>query len=141
MDYTLILALHFVAVSTWIFSMLASSIVITAFADAGSTPANPITLAKLKAWGRLVTTPAMVLTWILGATLVYEGGWLGSTWLTSKLAFVAALSAIHGIEMRTVRKLMTEPHARVSMLVRILPIVIVFFVLMVLWLATAKPFD
>lgn len=141
MDYTLILALHIAAVSTWIFSMLTFSVVIAASADAGSTPANPMTLAKLKAWGRFVTTPAMILTWILGAILVYEGGWLGSAWLTSKLVLVAALSAIHGVEMRTVRKLATEPHARVSVVVRILPIVIVFLVLMVLWLVMAKPFD
>jgi putative membrane protein len=46
----------------------------------------------------------MVLTWVLGLWLVWQGGWLSSGWLHAKLALVLVLSGVHGYFSASVRK-------------------------------------
>ena len=48
-------------------------------------------------------TPAMVIAWILGLWLAYEGFGFNAVWLWLKLAAVLALSAVHGYFGRAVR--------------------------------------
>ena len=37
---------------------------------------------------KAIMTPAMILTWILGLILVWQGGWITSGWLHAKLLLV-----------------------------------------------------
>ena len=53
----------------------------------------------------IILTPAMVLVWILGATLASVGHWWASGWLSLKLLIVVALSAYHGWMIGYGRKL------------------------------------
>lgn len=140
MNYTLLLLAHITVLSIWILSLLAVSVAITALAEVSATVGKAKAVAVLRTCSRLVTAPAMILTWIFGLTLAVEGGWLGATWLTVKIGFVIALSAIHGAEVRALRNLAQSPETKLFLMVRLLPIVIVFCVLAILFLVMTKPF-
>jgi protoporphyrinogen IX oxidase len=44
----------------------------------------------------IILTPAMILVWIFGLTLAWQGGFFASGWLQAKLLIVIALSGYHG---------------------------------------------
>lgn len=45
---------------------------------------------------RIILTPALIVTWILGVSLALNIGAFGEGWLHAKLFFVLVLSAFHG---------------------------------------------
>ncbi|WP_294394071.1 CopD family protein [uncultured Sphingomonas sp.] len=44
----------------------------------------------------IILTPAMVLVWLFGLTLAWQGGFFTAGWLHAKLLLVLGLSAYHG---------------------------------------------
>jgi protoporphyrinogen IX oxidase len=44
----------------------------------------------------IIITPSMILVWLFGLTLAWQGGFLTSGWLHAKLLLVIGLSAYHG---------------------------------------------
>jgi uncharacterized membrane protein len=50
----------------------------------------------IKRYDRLVTTPAMLLVWVMGILLAVQGGWFSDAWLWVKIVFVVGLSGLHG---------------------------------------------
>jgi putative membrane protein len=44
----------------------------------------------------IILTPAMVLVWLFGLVLAWQGGFFTSGWLHAKLLLVVALSGYHG---------------------------------------------
>jgi protoporphyrinogen IX oxidase len=53
----------------------------------------------------IIITPAMMLVWVLGLTLVYIGGFWDQTWFQLKFALVFGLSGYHGWMVGYGRKL------------------------------------
>src|SRR3954471_11449981 len=98
MDYTIFLNLHVTAVILWVISMLLISVSLAA--SAGYRRSGTVGFARLRQINLYVTTPFMVLTWILGVTLAIKGAWFGAGWLSAKLFFVVVLSAIHGMQTK-----------------------------------------
>lgn len=133
MDYQGLLALHLVAVVIWIGGMLVNGVVL-----AGS-PA-PARVAGLRRWNLRLVTLAMLLVWVLGITLAVEGGWFQAPWLSTKLVFVLALSAVHGMQSGTLRRLTRDPPKRPSAVVRASAALVIAGVLVIVVLAVAKPF-
>ena len=82
----------------------------------------------------------MVLAWILGITLAVKGAWFGAGWLSAKLVFVVALSAVHGVQTKTLRKLAAFPQTKISVMVRLFPVIVVVCGLVIVALALTKPF-
>lgn len=100
-------AIHLIAVLTWLGGMLGVALML-----ASAQPGNgPLLLPERKfllamqRWDRRVTTPAMLLAWLLGAYLAQQGHWFGSKWLSVKLLAVFALSALHGLQSGGLRRL------------------------------------
>lgn len=104
MDYFLLRTLHIAAVATWIGGMLAVAGIL-----ACRSQARARLLASLRVWDRRVTTPAMLLAWILGLVLASTGGWFPQAWLIAKLFLVLCLSALHGMLVARLRKEATNP--------------------------------
>lgn len=106
--------------------------------------AEDLTLAQRRAVSayrtgdRLLTTPAMLLVWGLGLTLASSAGWFSAGWLQAKLVFVVALSALHGIQSGTLRRLATDRRPPRAQTVPALTIVI--SVVAIALLAVTKPF-
>ena len=65
-------------------------------------------LAVLFRLDRHVTTPALLLTWIMGLTLAIWAEWFPSAWLTVKLVCVVGLSALHGMQSGRLRRFIRD---------------------------------
>lgn len=100
MPYLWLKAVHVAAVLLFIGGLFAQT-----FALAVAQRGDAATTAPLARWDRLATVPAMLLVWVTGATIAVEAGWFTSPWLWAKLAFVLALTGLHGIQSGKLRRL------------------------------------
>ena len=107
MIFLWIKALHIAAVVTWVAGLLMLSLLLSvlATAPAPSLPQERRLMTALRRWDRMVTSPAMVLAWVLGISLAVHGGWFTSPWLAAKLVLVMAMSALHGVLAGTLRRM------------------------------------
>ena len=109
MLYLVLKALHVAAVITWIGGMLTVAIIL---ACSGLQHSQDIYwLNGLRAWDRRVTTPAMLLAWVLGLGLASIGDWFPQAWLMAKLVLVLILSGVHGMLVGRLRSLSSRPLA------------------------------
>jgi protoporphyrinogen IX oxidase len=111
MIYLLVKSLHIGAVIFWIGGMLLQALLLQA-AHSFPGPTLPLELSRLRLlyrWDRLLTAPAMLLAWMTGLFIASQGGWLGSPWLSAKLALVVALSALHGVLAGRLRRHLQAP--------------------------------
>jgi protoporphyrinogen IX oxidase len=131
--YPWLKALHVTSAFVFIAGLFATSVVLAAERAApGSAGLIAGFVARSDRW---LTTPAMLLVWAFGLTLAVSAGWFSTTWLPVKLAFVALLSAMHGVQSGQVRRLArTEGPRRWTSLPLIL-----FFLFVVVALAVVKP--
>ena len=52
---------------------------------------------------RIILTPSLIVTWVLGLTLAYSSGAFTQGWLHAKLLFVLLLTAYHGVMVARAR--------------------------------------
>ena len=100
-------ALHIAAIVTWVSGLLLLALLtrVLATAPAPSLPQERRLMAAVGRWDRTVTSPAMVLAWVLGISLAVHGGWFTSSWLAIKLVLVMSLSALHGVLAGRLRRM------------------------------------
>jgi putative membrane protein len=138
--YPWLKAAHIAAAVAFVSGLLAGAIALAALRD-GRFPeaASASFMQAVRTWDRRVTTPAILLVWALGLTLALQGHWLRSAWLPAKLVIVLALSAWHGVQSGTLRRLAggAPPHPRGPR--GFVPLVILAAVLAVVLLAVLKP--
>jgi putative membrane protein len=75
------------------------------FAVAAGQRGDAGAAALASRWDRRVTVPAMLGVWLTGAAIAAQGAWFASPWLWAKLAFVLALTGLHGIQSGRLRRL------------------------------------
>jgi uncharacterized membrane protein len=102
------------------------------------TPDQRRTVSVVRSWDQRLTTPAMLLVWGLGLTLAQSQGLFSAHWLQAKLPFVLALSALHGVQSATLRRLAGGTGRTRKQTVPTL--VIMISVLSIAVLAVVKPF-
>ena len=129
---------HIVAVIVWIGGMLVSAVQLKVLRSLAPTLNQ--TIDPVRRWDARVTTPAMLLTWILGLALAISGGWFPSRWLFAKLALVLLLSGVHGVLAGSLRRLATRPDANVPGFARHAAAAIVATAALVVVLVVIKPF-
>lgn len=143
MDYLWLKALHIVAVVTWIGGLLVVAVAITAVSGAQGQhefASSRAFLARVGRWDRRVTTPAMLLVWLLGLALALTGHWFEQGWLPAKLAVVLLLSAVHGLLSGNLRKLSFSQQPRPPAGLRHAAAAVVAAVLVIVVLVVVKPF-
>ena len=95
--YLWIKAFHVIALISWMAGMLYLPRLFVYHAD---TPVGSPQSETFKVMeGRLlniITMPAMIVTWVLGLWLAFEGHFFSAPWLHAKLTLVLALSGLHG---------------------------------------------
>ncbi|WP_416798588.1 protoporphyrinogen oxidase HemJ [Ciceribacter azotifigens] len=101
--YLWIKALHVIAVISWMAGMLYMPRLFIYHLDAplGSQQAETFSVMEQRLL-KIIMRPAMVIAWILGLYLAWEGFAFMGGWLHVKLAAVLALSAVHGYFARAV---------------------------------------
>lgn len=136
MAYLWLKAFHIAAVMVWIGGLLVSSMAVTAVQASSTT-----TFAAIRRWDRRVTSPAMLLVWILGLILAALADWFPSPWLIIKLVIVLALSALHGMLTGTLRRRADGQDHRPPAFLRFAAPLVVLGAATVVLLAVVKPFD
>jgi len=103
--YLWIKAAHIIAVIAWMAGMLylPRLFVYHCAAPPGSAQSETFKVMERRLL-RVIINPAMVLTWVLGLWLAWQGGYFAAGWLQAKLALVVAMSGAHGYFSAAVRR-------------------------------------
>lgn len=133
--------LHVAAVSAWLLgSLFVSLFLLTSQPeDADEAPKERKMLGALRRWTLYVTTPAMVLAWLVGLHLAMTFGWLAMGWIWAKIGFALALSALLGLQSAALRRMAAGSPRRPPLVDLYAPFTVVAAAAIVT-LAVVKPF-
>ena len=141
-DYRqVLLALHIISFVSWMAGMLYLPRLFFYHAeiDPGSEMSAMFKIMEHRLL-RVITTPAMIATWLFGLLLMWSQEWaqLSQGWMHAKLLCVVLLTAMHGHFAATVKKFRNNANDRTELYYRIanevptvLMIIIVFMVIVV----------
>jgi putative membrane protein len=91
---------------------------------------------------RLLTimNPAMVVSWVLGLWLAWDGGLFGWSWLQAKIILVLIMSGVHGFFVRCVREFAADQNQRPQKFYRYINELPTIVMIGIVLLAVVKPF-
>ncbi|MFG1273089.1 protoporphyrinogen oxidase HemJ [Xanthobacter flavus] len=141
MLYEWIKALHIIAVIAWMAGMLylPRLMVYHCAAELGSVQSETFKVMERRLL-KAIINPAMIVTWLAGLWLVYEGGWYKAGWFHAKFALVLAMSAMHGFLVRWVREFAEDRNKRPARFYRIANEVPTLLMIGIVILVVVKPF-
>src|ERR1700752_4172992 len=101
--YEWLKAFHVIAIIAWMAGMLylPRLFVYHCEAEPGSKQSETFKVMERRLL-TVIINPAMVVTWVRGLWLAYDGGWFVNHWLHVKLALVVLMSGLHGLFVRCV---------------------------------------
>lgn len=139
--YLWIKAFHVIAIIAWMAGMLYLP---RLFVYHSETPVGSPQSETFKVMeGRLlnvITTPAMVVAWVLGLWLAWKGGFWSAPWLHAKLTFVLALSGLHGYLSAATRAFREDRNTKPARHWRIINEVPTVLMIGIVILVIVKPF-
>ena len=141
MLYPTLKSLHLVALISWMAGMLYLPRLFVYHADSppGSERSETFKVMERRLL-RAILNPAMVATWIFGLWLAWELGAFRQGWLHAKLAFVLALSGLHGFMAATVRRFAEDRNTRPARFYRVLNEGPTLAMIAIVLLVVFKPF-
>lgn len=89
---------------------------------------------------RIILTPALVVTWLLGIALTLNYGLANGGWLHAKLVLVVLLSGYHGWMAGIARRMAAGERPMAEARLRLLNEAPAAFTVLIVLLAVAKPF-
>jgi putative membrane protein len=139
--YLWLKAIHIVAVIAWMAGMLylPRLFVYHAAAKPGSELSETFKTMERRLLN-FIMTPAMIVTWIVGIVLLVEGRWLGAGWFHAKFAAVFAMTVLHGLFAYWVNAFRFDRNRRSQKFYRIVNEIPTFLLIVIVILATVKPF-
>ena len=139
--YAWIKAFHIIAVIAWMAGMLylPRLFVYHCAAEVGSVQSETFKVMERRLL-RAIINPAMVLTWVLGLTLVFLGGWAYAPWLHAKVALVLVMSGMHGLFARWMRAFAADRNVHSQKFYRIINEVTTLLLIGIVILVVVKPF-
>ncbi|MBM6593917.1 protoporphyrinogen oxidase HemJ [Microvirga sp. BT291] len=141
MMYLWIKALHVIAVISWMAGMLylPRLFVYHCEAQMGSIQSETFKIMERRLL-KAIINPAMIVTWVLGLYLAWDGGWFASGWLHAKLLFVLVLSGVHGFLSKTVKVFAADENVRPARFYRMINEVPTVLMILIVILVIVKPF-
>jgi len=141
MLYEWVKAFHVIAVISWMAGMLylPRLFVYHCEAEVGSKQSETFKVMERKLL-KVIINPAMILTWVLGLWLVYEGGWHKAGWFQTKFVLVLILSALHGMLTRYWRDFANDRNTKSQRFFRIINEVPAILMVGIVILVIVKPF-
>ena len=139
--YDWIKAFHIIAVIAWMAGMLYLPRLFVYHCDAevGSVQSETFKTMERRLL-RAIINPAMIVTWVLGLWLVWQGGWMWATWFQLKLGLVIVMSGVHGMLARYVRDFAADRNRHSQRFYRIINEVPTILMIGIVLLAVLKPF-
>lgn len=134
-------AFHVVAIIAWMAALLYLPRLMVYHVDAPKGSAQSETFKVMeRRLLRAIATPSMIVAWVLGLTLAFQGNWFASPWLHGKLAFVVALSVMHMMMARWVRGFRDDANVHTAKFYRIWNEVPAVLMVVIVVLVIVKPF-
>ena len=97
-------------------------------------------ISALRRYDRTVTTAALAGSWIFGLWLAIGYVGFSNGWLHAKFVLVILLSALHGMQGASMRRMEADPKIDPSAFVRAGMPIIIISVILIVALAVIKPF-
>jgi putative membrane protein len=134
-------AVHVMAVIAWIAGMLYLPRLFVYHGDAASGSELAATLSVMEQrLLRIIMTPAMLLSWILGLWLAWRGFGFFGVWLHVKLAAVFALTGVHFYLASAMRQFVAGERPRSARHWRIMNEVPAVLMIVIVVMVIVKPF-
>lgn len=139
--YEWLKAFHIIAVIAWMAGMfyLPRLFVYHVAADVGSIQSETFKVMERRLL-RFIINPAMIVTWVLGLWLAWEGGWFKAPWLQAKLVLVLLMSGVHGVLSRHMKDFAADKRRKSDKFYRILNEIPTILMVMIVILVVVKPF-
>jgi putative membrane protein len=139
--YLWLKAFHIVAVIAWMAGMLYLPRLFVYHCDAepGSRQSETFKVMERRLLLAIIN-PAMVVTWVLGLWLVWDGGWHKAHWLQAKVALVIVLSGLHGFLVGRVRDFAADRNRYSAKFYRVINEVPAVLMVGIVLLVVLKPF-
>lgn len=134
-------AIHVIAVISWMAGMLylPRLFVYHAESEPGSQQSETFKLMERRLL-RAIINPAMMVTWIFGLWLAWDGFGFSGGWLHAKIALVLGLSALHGYFSAAVRRFGEDRNQRSARHWRLMNEVPTVLMIAIVVLVIVKPF-
>lgn len=139
--YSWVKAVHIIAVISWMAGMLYLPRLFVYHCEA--KPGSELSETFKVMERRLLTiiiNPAMIVSWVLGIWMAWEGGWFTSPWLHVKLALALAMSATHGYFSLSVRRFREDRNTLSARRWRLLNEAPTVLMIAIVILVVVKPF-
>jgi putative membrane protein len=140
-SYAWIKALHVLAVISWMAGLLylPRLFVYHAGEKVGSATSETFKVMERRLL-KAIMNPAMIVAWLAGLWLIWQGGWMRSGWLHGKLALVLALSGVHGMLAARQRAFAEDRNRHSGRYFRVLNEVPTLLMIGIVVLVIVKPF-
>ncbi|MBB3770571.1 putative membrane protein [Angulomicrobium tetraedrale] len=141
MLYDWIKALHVIAIISWMAGLLylPRLMVYHCAAPAGSAQSETFKVMERRLL-KAIMNPAMIVAWLAGLYLAWEGGWYRVGWFHAKFAAVLAMSAFHGFLSARVREFASDANVRSARFYRIANEIPTLLMIAIVILVIVKPF-
>jgi protoporphyrinogen IX oxidase len=139
--YHWLLALHIIAVISWMAGMLylPRLFVYHTMAKPGSEQSETFKVMERRLL-KYIMLPAMIVSWALGIALMLEAQLVAVPWFQAKFVAVLALTAMHGLLSRWTRDFSLDRNRYSEKFYRIINEVPTVLMVAIVILATVKPF-
>jgi putative membrane protein len=139
--YPWVKAFHVIAVIAWMAGMLYLPRLFVYHADVPVGSPQSETFKVME--GRLlnvITSPAMVVTWVLGIWLAWQSGYWAAPWFHAKLTCVLILSGLHGYLSAATRAFREDRNTKSARHWRIINEIPTVLMIAIVILVIVKPF-
>jgi putative membrane protein len=141
MLYEALKALHIIAVIAWMAGLLYLPRLFVYHADAEKASQQSETFKLMeRRLLRGIMNPAMVLAWILGLLLAWQGDWWHAGWWQAKFALVIALTFVHHLYSRWRKTFEADRNLRPARYYRWWNEVPTVLMIVIVFLTVLKPF-
>jgi protoporphyrinogen IX oxidase len=139
--YLWLKALHIVAVIAWMAGMLylPRLFVYHSSAKPGSELSETFKVMERRLLN-VIMMPAMIVTWIVGIVLVFQGQWLGAGWFHAKFALVVLMTVLQGLFAHWVNEFSLDRNRHSQKTYRIINELLTLLLIVIVVLVVLKPF-
>jgi putative membrane protein len=139
--YRWLLALHIIAVISWMAGLLylPRLFVYHAAATPGSEQSDTFKTMEQRLL-RYIMTPAMAATWIFGIGLVLLGHWYTAGWFEVKFVLVLVMTLLHGLMNAWANDFRYDRNTKTQKFFRIANEIPTVLMIVIVILAAVKPF-
>ncbi|MFN3502061.1 MAG: protoporphyrinogen oxidase HemJ [Allorhizobium sp.] len=139
--YPWIKALHVIAIISWMAGMLYLPRLFIYHSDCEPSSQQAKTFAVMETrLMKVIMTPAMIVSWILGLYLAWEVFAFQGGWLHAKIAAVVALSGVHGYFAKAVKSFGRGDYVGTPRYWRMMNEAPTLLMILIVILAVVKPF-